>query len=56
MRKDISRQRRWQIRKKAEGKCIVCGKERVIELYCEEHRIKINIIHKKWREKKKISS
>lgn len=26
MKKQLSRQRRWQIKKQTEGKCLICGK------------------------------
>lgn len=40
MKKLISRQRRWQLKKKEEGKCTICGKAPVIGSfpYCAEHK------------------
>lgn len=43
--KKISRQRQWQLKKKAQGLCEICGKERVNASYCETHRIKMNKIN-----------
>lgn len=34
-----SRQQRWQMRKKRDGKCVVCGKKSVTAYHCERHRI-----------------
>lgn len=36
----VTRQRLYQLRKKAEGKCVVCGNPRskVNATYCEHHR------------------
>lgn len=37
--KGVSKQRRWQVRKEAEGKCALCGKPICQESvrYCQEH-------------------
>mgnify|MGYP001561845644 CR=1 FL=1 len=43
MDKSISRQRRWQIKKALQGKCIICGKPkdpRIKEFRCTEHVLK----------------
>ena len=40
--KPLSRQRIWQLRKKKEGKCIVCGAPAVVATFCETHRIASN--------------
>ncbi len=49
----ISRQRKYQIRNQSEGRCVQCGKDRgdsVNKKYCNECRIKNNILQKKSRE------
>ena len=33
-----SRQREWQQRMQAEGRCIICGDAAVVSCYCERHR------------------
>jgi len=38
MEKAISRQRAWQMRKRAAGQCVLCGKPRVNATHCETHR------------------
>ncbi len=48
---EISRQRRWQIKKRAEGFCMICGKPRVNASYCETHRKEINKINLKNQKK-----
>lgn len=35
--KPVSRQRRWQLARIAEGKCQVCGKPAVTVGYCRRH-------------------
>ena len=45
--KDISRQRKWQLKKQAEGKCVICGKKAEKTL-CKEHSKKNNQLHKRW--------
>jgi len=42
MEKAISRQRAWQMRKRAAGLCIICGKPRVSATHCEAHRVAYN--------------
>ena len=40
-KKEVSRQRRWQLKMKEEGRCMICGKRPLADNhYCEEHRIK----------------
>lgn len=34
----MTRQREWQLRKIAEGKCQICGRAAVIIGYCRKHR------------------
>ncbi len=34
---EISRQRKWQIRKQKEGLCTICGQKAVTKTYCERH-------------------
>ena len=36
----MNRQRMWQIRMRAEGKCPKCGKDTDGKYYCEYHRMK----------------
>jgi hypothetical protein len=33
----MTRQQRWQLQKKAEGKCSTCGKELFSQWHCKEH-------------------
>jgi hypothetical protein len=55
MKKKISRQRKWQIKKMNEGKCIICGKKIVVKCYCQKHRIQNNILRlKSYYKNKKI--
>ena len=35
--KEVSRQRRWQIRKRAEGRCPICGKNSEGHYFCSNH-------------------
>ena len=35
----VSRQRKYQLRKKKNGLCILCGKPRVTAMHCLEHAI-----------------
>jgi hypothetical protein len=37
-RRDISRQRRWQLRQQRGRRCIICGKPAITARYCERHR------------------
>lgn len=41
-RKDISRQRKYQLRNKKEGKCIRCGLPLKTKDYCDICRVKRN--------------
>jgi hypothetical protein len=52
---EISRQRKWQLRKKAEGKCELCGEPSAGGVHCEKHK-KMNRIYyrSKYRLKKGI--
>lgn len=36
-RKDISRQRRWQLRKQISGRCMICGMPLKTKTHCEVH-------------------
>jgi hypothetical protein len=36
----LSRQHRWQIKKKKQGLCIICGKPKVTTQFCLAHAIK----------------
>lgn len=38
----ISRQRLWQIRMQAAGRCIVCGAQATTAIHCETHQKKHN--------------
>ena len=42
-RTGISKQRRYQMRRLRDGKCIFCGRPAVITGKCEEHRQKLNV-------------
>jgi len=35
----ITRQRKWQLRKQAEGKCITCGAPAVVAFFCLKHAV-----------------
>ena len=37
--REISRQRKWQLQKQKEGKCIICGEDAVTSRYCLKHAI-----------------
>jgi len=43
----VSRQRRWQLRKLASGKCIVCGRRRINAKFCRVHRGRVNAKRRK---------
>ena len=51
----VSRQRAWQIIKKAEGRCETCGMPKITSRYCEKHAIaerkrkRESKGHKPWR-------
>lgn len=38
---NLSRQRRWQLRKRAEGKCVTCGRLREggTAMHCAKHAV-----------------
>lgn len=42
--KQISRQYQWALRKKAEGKCMICGRDIVVKYLCQTHRV-VNNCH-----------
>ena len=42
-RTGISKQRRYQMRRLRDGKCIYCGRPAVITGKCAEHRQKLNV-------------
>ena len=46
---EVSRQRRWQLRKMASGKCLVCGRKRVNAKFCRVHRSRVNAQRRKAR-------
>lgn len=33
----VSKQRKWQLRKRRSGQCVVCGKKSVTKTHCEVH-------------------
>lgn len=35
--RDISRQRRYQLRMREEGRCVLCGKKLATATHCEQH-------------------
>ena len=35
----VSKQRRWQLRKSAKGRCIICGEKRVMGKLCLKHKV-----------------
>jgi hypothetical protein len=37
----MTRQRRWQLKKRAEGKCIVCGVDSNGKILCRKHAIQV---------------
>jgi len=45
----ISRQRKWQIKQKRQGLCIICGKKAITAKFCEFHRQDDLKRKKKWR-------
>lgn len=45
--KEVSRQRRWQLKQAALGKCITCGKPAVAGVLCLEHRRKQTVQRRK---------
>lgn len=47
--KKVSRQREWQLRKKAEGKCIICGVTARANSRCEYHARKFVGYISKWK-------
>lgn len=47
----VSRQRKYQLRKKQSGMCIICGKPRATAMHCLEHAI----AHRE-RERKRYNS
>lgn len=44
-----SRQRKWQMRMKAEGRCGLCGAKAVTALHCERHA---EMVHGRWNARK----
>jgi len=49
----LSRQRFWQIKAQAEGKCVVCGKPRKrYKTYCDDCAVKCNARDAKYRRAK----
>jgi hypothetical protein len=56
--KKVSRQRRWQMKQAAAGKCIICGNpicKRSSRL-CEKHRLQANVISTRHQRKMKIDN
>jgi hypothetical protein len=48
-----SRQRRWQIKMKSEGRCVICGEKAVTAFHCLRHAIDNRIRTRKLLEKKR---
>src|SRR4029077_20655726 len=42
-RMDVSQQRRYQLRKVRDGRCISCGQPATTKQFCEAHRQKTNV-------------
>ena len=42
----ISRQRKYQLRMRDKGKCIICGDEAITSHFCETHAKKANALSK----------
>jgi len=55
IKKEVSRQRLWQIKKQAEGKCIICAQKvsKTNKHLCETHRVKANQLSSNWQKKNK---
>lgn len=57
MKEKISRQRKWQLKKKAQGLCIICGKPAVNSRHCEQCYVKQKELRRrysvKWRKRNK---
>jgi hypothetical protein len=51
-RLDVSAQRRYQLRKAQDGRCVYCGRPAVTKQSCEEHRQKINVRSRERRRSK----
>jgi hypothetical protein len=45
-RSDVSRQRRWQLRKVRSGLCQICGFPAVTAFHCEQHRRAANLVQR----------
>jgi hypothetical protein len=41
---NVSRQRKYQLRKRKLRKCVICGEQAVTAFHCETHRQKTNVI------------
>ena len=54
-KKKLSRQRRWQIKKRAAGLCIICGKKAVNDWYCQRHKIAQNILSRERMRQRLVS-
>ena len=52
MKKEISRQRKWQIKNTKTGRCQICGKKEVVKQYCEKHRKMRNLRGKIYQKQK----
>jgi len=40
--KPISRQRKYQLRKRKQGRCIICGDKAITSHFCQDHAHKAN--------------
>ena len=51
---EMSRQRKWQAKKKAQGLCTICGKKKIYKgSECEEHYRKSRLCNDRWRDNHK---
>ena len=47
----MTKQQKWQIKKKALGLCTMCGQKSVNKNHCEYHRQRANQLAKQWYKK-----
>jgi hypothetical protein len=48
-----SKQYRWQLKKKLEGKCMICGKDSVSHTFCAEHQEARRTQMRNWQRRKR---
>lgn len=41
---NVSRQRKYQLRRRKQKKCVICGDPAITKFHCEVHRQKVNVI------------